>query len=339
MCLLAGPAPAQTDWRKEAVPYYSAEAYTQGAGQFHAQRAQAFAGAARTLTSALQDQCGAAAAARPVGGPVQAAWRAAASAWDRLAALSVGPLVERRSARAIDFMPARAEMLARAVRSAPADDAAMDSIGAPAKGFAALESLLWPQVPQAASAECGYALRVAAGIAREAEALDQAFANAARNPPDAEAATASLAEAFNQWVGGVEQLRWGFMRKPLEAAAQRKAAAEYPRVRSGQTRATWAARWQSLQTFAVLGARPVPEPGAALVPLETLLRGKGLNPLADRLVRAGRKAAQGVQRARPDQPATVRAAAAALGELGTLAQNELALALTVSLGFSDADGD
>jgi hypothetical protein len=32
MGVLAGPALAQTDWRKVAVPYYSAEAYTQGAG-------------------------------------------------------------------------------------------------------------------------------------------------------------------------------------------------------------------------------------------------------------------------------------------------------------------
>lgn len=349
LCFVAGPslgqtALGQTDWRKVAVPYYTAEAYVQGAALFHAQRARAFAGAAAKLKATLQDQCSAV-AARPGSGPVQAAWRGAVSAWDGLAAVSVGALVERRSARAIDFMPARPEMLARALRSAPQDEAAMDNIGAPAKGFAALELLLWPQVSPGfavsadAGGECGYAAQLAAGITREAEALEQAFANAARNPPEAEAAAAGLAEAFNQWVGGTEQLRWAFMRKPLEAAAQRKGAASYPRLRSGQAAAAWAARWQTLQTFAMQGARPAPEPGAALVPLETLLRGKGLNPLADRLVRAGRKAAQGMQRARPDQPATVRAAAAALGDLVTLAQTELAPALTVSLSFSDADGD
>ena len=163
--------------------------------------------------------------------------------------------------------------------------------------------------------------------------------DAARNPPEGDAASAGLAEAFNQWVGGVEQLRWAFMRKPLESAAQHRTAADYPRRHSGHTAAAWAARWQTLQSFAVLGPQPVPVPGAALVPLETLLRGKGLNPLADRLVAAGRKAERGMRLARPDQPATVRAAAAALGELVTLAQSDIAPALTVSLGFSDADGD
>jgi uncharacterized protein len=129
------------------------------------------------------------------------------------------------------------------------------------------------------------------------------------------------------------------MRKPLEVAQTRGAGADFPRRLSGQTAATWAARWHTLRDAALLGERPVPAPGEAMVPFETLLRGRGLNPLADRLVAAATKADRAMQGLKPDNVRRVKAAAAALGELATLAQDQLAPALDVRMGFSDADGD
>jgi uncharacterized protein len=47
----------------------------------------------------------------------------------------------------------------------------MELIGTPAKGLPALEWLLWVKPIQPASAECRYAVQVAAEIQREAQAL------------------------------------------------------------------------------------------------------------------------------------------------------------------------
>ena len=80
-------------------------------------------------------------------------------------------------------------------------------------------------------------------------------------------------------------------------------------------------------------------PGTAPLPFETLLRGRGLNPLADRLVAATAQADAAMGAADPHQAAGVRAAAQALAALGTLVQDELAPALDERMGFSDADGD
>src|SRR5256885_17229775 len=74
---------------------------------------------------------------------------------------SLGPLVERRSARLVDFRPMRPALLKKAIQSAPADLAAMERIGAPAKGYPALENLLWTQPVEPQTPACAYATLVA----------------------------------------------------------------------------------------------------------------------------------------------------------------------------------
>lgn len=341
LCLsaIAVAANAQSNWREVAVPVYSLDAYAHGAALALAARAKRFDAASRALTTTLTAYCrgsidpAALAAA-------QSQWAASAAAWDALAALSTGPLINRRSARSIDFMPPRPQLLAQAVASAPKTVADMERIGAPARGFPSLELLLWPAQPlKPGSPECAYASMLAADIGREALALSDAARQSAETRVENEEALAALVETFNQWVGGVEQLRWAFMRKPLDVAATRAAAPDFPRRASGQTAATWAARWQTLRDTAVLGTRPVPAAGDALVPFETLLRGRGLNPLADRLVEATAKADREMQGLQPDDAQRVTAAAQSLGELTALVQESLAPALGVRIGFSDADGD
>jgi len=72
------------------------------------------------------------------------------------------------------------------------------------------------------------------------------------------------------------------------------------------------------------------------VPLETYLRGKGLNPLADTLRRSALQTGTGLG---SDAPATLQAGAKRLAALKHLVESEVAPALDVRVGFSDADGD
>jgi uncharacterized protein len=326
---------AQSNWREVAVPAYTLEMVARGAALSDDQSARRFAEAATRMREAMAAACAAPAVDAAA---MQASWRTAATAWDALSSLSTGPLIERRSARQIDFMPARPASIERAIESAPAGVADLDRIGAPARGFAALEWLLWNPVAPAAS-RCRYAALLAADIDREAQALASGFAQRRQQPIDDEAALARLVDTVNQWVGGVELLRWAWMRKPQEVAATRNEAPEYPRHTSGHTAAAWAARWAPLRDAAMLGSRERPVPGDSPVPFETLLRGRGLNPLADRLVAATTRADAALQGLEPAATERVRDAAAALGELTKLAQDELAPALGVRIDFSDADGD
>jgi uncharacterized protein len=316
LLLAAGSASAlaQSNWREVAVPAYTLEAVARGAAIADDQRARRFAEAGAKMREATAAACAAPAApAAPAvdTAALQAAWRLSVSAWDAVSSLSTGPLIERRSARQIDFMPARPAAIERTIESAPTGVADLDRIGAPARGFAALEWLLWNPVPLSAS-RCRYAALLAADIDREAQALAAGFAQLRQQPIDDEAALARLVDSVNQWVGGVELLRWAWMRKPQEVASTRNEAPDYPRRSSGQTAAAWAARW---------------------------VRGRGLNPLADRLVAATARADAALQGLEPAATDRVRDAAAALGELSKLAQDELAPALGVRIGFSDADGD
>jgi uncharacterized protein len=337
LLLAAGSASAvaQSNWREVAVPAYTLEAVARGAAIADDQRARRFAEAGTKMREATAAACAAPAVDAAA---LQASWRVSVSAWDAVSSLSTGPLIERRSARQIDFMPARPAAIERAIEAAPTGVADLERIGAPARGFAALEWLLWNPAALSAS-RCRYAALLAADIDREAQALAAGFAQWRQQPIDDEAALARLVDSVNQWVGGVELLRWAWMRKPQEVAATRNEAPEYPRRSSGHTAAAWTARWGPLRDAAVLGSRERPVAGDAAVPFETLLRGRGLNPLADRLVAATARADAALQGLEPAAPDRVREAAAALGELSKLAQDELAPALGVRIGFSDADGD
>ena len=82
-----------------------------------------------------------------------------------------------------------------------------------------------------------------------------------------------------------------------------------------------------------------PTPGQGLVPVETYLRGRGLNPLADRLVAAVQHGGRTHGRPGARQPAPLLEAAKALAALKRLVEAEVAPALQVTIGFSDADGD
>ena len=262
--------------------------------------------------------------------------------WSSLSAVALGPLVERRSARLVDFRPMRPALLKKAIQSAPADLAAMERIGAPAKGYPALENLLWTQPVEPQTPACAYATLVAEEIGAEMGILSNGFAKLAAQDwsEDGDATTEAMAEFINQWVGGLERLRWADMEKPLRSAGS--AGSKPPaweHLASGSTVEVWRAHWQGLRTLAVSVDRKVPQPGVDIVPIESYLRGRGLNPLADRWLKAVNEADAGMRALTEPSAKAVDAATKPLSRLKRLMEGEVAPALEVNIGFSDADGD
>lgn len=321
LVLMPGVAWAQADWQRVAVPYVTPHAYLQSLYiRWYAPRAREFDEAAKALVEAQRGHCAGGARAKARSG-----WLRAMTAWERLSAVAVGPLVERRSARRIDFTPTRPASIERAIGQ---DQRDMALVGAPAKGLPALEWLLWKHSLAPGSAACEYAVRVADDIADEASALAAAFASPREWSDEAQAT--AFAEMLNQFVAGVEALRWAQIERPLK-----EGRGQFPRSASRSSAAAWAARWQALRSLAVF------EAGAAEAPvsIEAYLRGRGLNLLADRLRGAVQRSGLALEGASPSRPATLAGASRELATLKRRLEAEVAPALEVSIGFSDADGD
>jgi hypothetical protein len=338
-------------WQRNAVPFYDTVHALQGIyGHWALPRAQDFDRNARTLVPAMAALCQAPAAdGKAALESARSAWQATTRAWEQLAAVSVGPVIARRSQRAIDFAPTRPALIEKAIAAQPQGARAFERIGTPAKGLPALEWLLWTRPVQPGSPACSYAHEVAQDVARESAALEKAFTDASGTDwgaeDEQERSTQAISEFVNQWVGGIERLRWAQMDKPLRAAGSGSGARppDYPRTASSGTLAAWAATWDALRSLTTLPASAdIPAAGEALVPLEMYLRGKGLNPLADKLRQATDKVdasmAQ-VQKGGLQNRAAIQQTARDLAALKFLAESEVAPALQVSIGFSDADGD
>ncbi|RZA16821.1 MAG: hypothetical protein EOP93_14495, partial [Lysobacteraceae bacterium] len=213
--LVAAPvAQAQTVPANEALPFYDTAAFMKGVHtHWYAPQSQAFAQGAAGLAQGLRQYCEAA-PGTPSAAPValeglRTQWQQTMLSWERLSAVSIGPLVQRRSMRQIDFNPTRPELIERAIRTAPADAKAMERVGTPAKGLPALEWLLWTKPVAPATPACRYAIQVAAEVDTEARALAKGFADLAAFDwsDESEPAVPAMVEFVNQWVGGLERLR------------------------------------------------------------------------------------------------------------------------------------
>jgi predicted lipoprotein len=205
---------------------------------------------------------------------------------------------------------------------------------------------------------CRYAGLVAAHLVDEAQALVQDF-QSAQGPQaawrhDEEAARQAFAQWVNQWLGGLEALRWQQIEQPLHKA--RAGGAPRPPVwaRSAwpDNPADWSAQWQSLLVQARLpehtGPAPLepPLPGRALVPIEALLIGKGQLQLAARWRQALDAVSQDLAAlatapvpVSAGQQARWLALAQRMKQVAALYASAVAPALDVPLGFSSADGD
>lgn len=365
------------------APYYTDAAFVRAlAVHHHAPLAAAFRQHAAGLQQAAGRLCPAGATLGAEGTAsaleqARRAWLDTANAWGGLEAVSVGEVVRRRTARQIDFRPVRPRlvlrMLERMTKEASVPDAAaMRRTGSATKGLAAIEWLLWaPEAPRTAAA-CVYLRAMIDEVAAEATLLDQAYAADAAHEwaggdgeagePAAGAGVESAAQRsvmiVNQWLGGLDALRWRQLGKPLaviETTAQAGTIDPHrdiwPRPPSASHRQSWQARWQSLKQVAIgkpptdgRGVMPAVVP--AVISLEALLRGLGRHDVADRWRQAILQADEAVtalvgEAAQPTLPpvAVMQQAVQALERVKLLVQDQVAPALSVTLGFSDADGD
>lgn len=259
--LLGGAARAQSNWEQVAVPVYTPAHLMQGLHRYWtAPQSESLASEARLLTRAVKTYCEASGASPEANlEAVRRQWRTTATAWERLSAIAVGPLLERRSSRQIDFAPTRPALIERAIKAAPRNVDAMERIGAPEKGFPALEWLLWTSPVASGTPACSYAVEVARDMERETEALRAAFKALAERPGagwDDETAVTGMNEFVNQWVGGLEHLRWAEMEKPVRAGAPH----DFLRAASGTTATSWAAHWEALHALTRLSAEVAPVP-------------------------------------------------------------------------------
>ncbi|MBK1685860.1 hypothetical protein CKO18_20115 [Rhodoferax fermentans] len=355
------------------MPMYSPAEVMQGLYSQHLPPlSQRFAAEADALVTATQQYC----QSLPTPGtplPARQAawtrlhtqWQHTMLAWESLSTPAVGPMLTRRSQRQIDFWPTRPELLTKALAKAPQTLADMETVGTLAKGLPAMELMMTPWRPVAAGqrsgsiapsvASCRYLGLLAQGVQVEATELGAELATWAakdweQTPDDTAIA---MAEWVNQWLGGLERLRWAHLEKPLKTAqtlgeTRKNSTPQFARMGRETNLAGWRAQWHSLLAQGRLSeaqrTQP-PTPGQALVPIEALLLGQGQIALAQRWAQAldavntriDQLPAQASSRAAEQRE--LLALTAALKAITVLFQNEVASALDIALGFSDADGD
>lgn len=289
-----------------------------------APRAAEFADASKKLTPAIEALCRST-ETEPAMQVARRQWLHALLAWERLSGVAFGPVLERRSQRQIDFTPTRPRLIEKAVKSAPANAVEMELIGTPAKGLPALEWLLWVKPVQPGSAECRYAAQVAAEIEREAAALSAAHPLALDNQT-------ALSELVNQWIGGLEGLRWANMEMPARVALTSggRETAEFPRGAAQASAASWAAQWDTLRNLAI-------GPVSLTSALHAHIKENSAETVA--LADAVRQADAAMQNLTSNDTPRILEATKQLAALKRLVENQVAPALGVNIGFSDADGD
>ena len=320
-------------WAQQAVaPALSTADFIQAVDRDWAvPRTDNFVRTSSQLQSALQAMCNASAENGETAlSRTRQQWLATLSSWQRLSSVAIGPLIERRSQRQIDFTPTRPALIEKAVKAAPTTLADMELVGTPAKGLPALEWMLWVKPITPASPECRYAVLVAAEIEREARALNTAYKQAASQKLAEPAAQTALNELVNQWVGGMERLSWGDMAMPVRVAITAKRdTPDFPHRVSGATTASWAAQWDALRTLAAGSGYSI----------ETTLRTHGQDQAADALASAIQQADKAMQGLNTRDNARILDAGRQLTALKQLVEDKVATSLGVPIGFSDADGD
>jgi uncharacterized protein len=293
--------------------------------------AQAFQQSAAALLQSLYQPSSTWQAHRPL-------WVRTMLDWERLAAVAVGPLVERRSARTIDFWPTRPAQIQR-VLDGDADKlttvAQLDSIGSTARGLPALEWLLWRHT--ASPKDQHYALLLAQQVWNESELLLDGYRSLATAERSEEQAASLYGDWFGQAVGGLDQLRI----KKMVPETRGKDSSVWVRGVSGYTAAAWQAQLQGLQAFlvgspATQAARPDwPVAGS----LQGLLLGNDNLQSSRELQALTRAALRAGSRAQPGNSLSLTAAIHALTQLSQYLSGLADSVLNISMGFTDADGD
>ncbi|PKN56601.1 MAG: hypothetical protein CVU56_15340 [Deltaproteobacteria bacterium HGW-Deltaproteobacteria-14] len=313
--------------------------------------------ATAAAADALETQVEALCAAPDAAGLAAArdAWDAARRPWKEAEVFAFGPYSEEpiRLGPKVDFWPARPD----SVRAVLADTAPIDAsqLGAPAKGFAAIELVLWDPdgAPLAALAaeprRCAYLAAVVPDLAarvRELRAVwdpaGQDFLGELTAAGERDTQYASLQLAFGEVVNRVgyllENIRAEKLGKPLGVTA---GSAQPERVES-----PFSGRGLGDIRDNLVGARRLLlGDGAGDLGLDGYLRGRGrhLAPLLTARFDAALAALDALDApltaAIEADPASVEALFDRVGELQRAVQVDVLGALSVTVGFNDADGD
>jgi predicted lipoprotein len=319
-----------------AAPYIAATQMVEALLQQHfVPAALALQTSAQALEASLQNPQTLWTAHRPL-------WTSTLLAWETLAAVAVGPLLERRSARAIDFWPTRPAQIQRLLDAGLAslsDVRSLETVGAGARGLPALEWLLF-KTPGSGHAR-PLALLLAQQVRQEADTLLAGYQQLARTEREESEAWALYGEWFGQAVGGLEQLRI----KKMVLDTRGKDSSPWVRGLSGQTAASWLAQARGLQAFLVgtPAAQAAAQQQAALWPVpgsvNSLLLGRGHLQRSQTLLQHTAAMVQAVAHAQVHKPASLRTAQAALSKTSALMDTLAGQVLNITLGFTDADGD
>jgi len=348
---------------QRAVPFYGAEQVMQAFYQHSAlPKATLFNSRAHALEVLLADGCD-----KPDQLlTLQTSWVQTMLAWEALQTPSVGALVERRTQRRIDFWPSRDKLVAKALREARSGQLDMDLVGSPAKGLPALAVLLGLSpsgIDFAAlmpTSRCTYAVAVAADIAAEAADLLQAVSASAQTDwaTDAGGTQAAWEQLINQWLGGLERLRWSYINKPIQMALTSNDSLHtavtsdsieptgLPLSAIGWPRPSWQlelqavqVQWAQLHDLAT-SVGPGPTDSKDVIGLQTLLQSRGYVALADTWGESVQQVHVAINQLGSSSNVTqLQAVSQQLGSLAHMYQSQLAPAFGVQMGFSDADGD
>lgn len=312
---------------------------------------QDFAASAERLAAAARAFCSGQRELRDV----QAAWRDAQSAWQLMEMLQLGPAIERRTQRQVNFWPFRPRLLEPLLAETGAiDPERIETLGAAGKGLPALEYLLFPahKAEAGPGKHCNVVQALAEHVRVEAQGLaadwrepDGGFARQlaeagqpAQGSPFASGDQA-LSDVVNLLIAGLDALKSRKVGKPLEKGA---GGAPQERVESWRAGTSLEHIRDNLRGFesVFFGS------GAAGCGLDDYLAHIERPGLA-RVIRGELDAAQKalaairhpLQNAVVGQRKQVEQLHQSLARLQYLMETEVADALKVDLGFNTSDGD
>ena len=271
--------------------------------------------------------------------------------WSIFSAVAIGPLVERRSRLRIDFSPPRFNLVEKALTSIrQADqksiltDQQMLMIGAPAKGFAVLENLIWladEHSPDRVKAI--YAKSLARDIEAEVKVLCDGFEQGylpadyeSRIGYDLSYVEADFSRVINQWIGGLLNLRWTKIAKPLYSGTAEKYG--FPFSLSGMTGTNFRSTWLGLYGVAV-GNRYGLSGFVDLLDKDSASYQALINRLqaADKLIER-LPIYQGNSLTDPEKDLLIDVISS-LSQIENIFTEKIAPEFSVSIGFSETDGD
>lgn len=291
---------------------------------------------------------------------VRRAWSDARRTWKHGETLAFGPTKQEplRFGPKLDFWPARPETVEDLLyRTTPLTEALFDTAGAAAKGFPAIEYLLWePGVDVArqfiaGDRRCAYLIGATTDLAKTAKGLHDAWdpsggnylgqlVDAGRSSTAFMSLHDGLGEVVNRMGFTVENMRGDKLSKPLGLTSGGTAQ---PKLSESQ----FSGRGVDDLRDALDGVERIyfGDEANDFIGLDDLLKqyGKDSSAAFTRELAASRAALDAIDvpltRAVTEKPERVQAAIDALSGLQRLIQVDIINAAGLTLGFNDNDGD